>query len=331
ALDAASGKTKWRFAYRTNYVDDFGFDNGPRAVPTISGGRVYTHGASGMLHCLDLATGKQLWSVDTVARFASGKGFFGRASAPLVEGKLLILQAGGRDGKGIVAFDKASGRPAWSATDHEAGYASPVAATIYRQRQLICLTRTGLVILDPADGAIRHQRRFRATMHASINAATPVLAGDVLFLSASYGVGALALRVGLDRAEEIWSGDGILSSHYATPVHHRGLLYGFDGRQERGPRLRCVELATGKVQWTHDALPAGSLIVADEKLLILTEKGQLILAHARPDAFRPTARAQVLGFDTRAFPALSRGRLYARDKKQLICLDLGGPAGPGNP
>src|SRR5438067_5611378 len=119
ALDAATGRGIWSFDYPTHYRDDFGFDEGPRATPTIAGGRVYTFGAEGALHCLDFATGKKIWNVDTQSKFQFRKGFFGAAGAPLVDGDRVLMNIGGT-GAGIVAFDAASGKTLWTATKHEA-------------------------------------------------------------------------------------------------------------------------------------------------------------------------------------------------------------------
>jgi hypothetical protein len=122
--------------------------------------------------------------------------------------------------------------------------------------------------------------------------------------------------------EKVWSGDDSLSNHYATSVHRDGFLYGFHGRQEQGPGLRCVELKTGKVRWEVESFGAGSILLAGDKLLVLTEKGQLICAPATPDGFKSTAKAQILPFDCRAYPAIADGNLYARSKDKLVCVDL---------
>jgi outer membrane protein assembly factor BamB len=162
-------------------------------------------------------------------------------------------------------------------------------------------------------------------MHASVSAATPLVVGDRIFLSASYGRGASWLRFTPAGPEVLWEERDVLSNHYATSVYHKGFLYGFDGRQEQGCNLRCVEAATGKVRWSVDRHGAGSLLLAGDDLLVLGEKGELVRAPAKPDGFRPSARAQVLPFLARAHPALSDGRLYARSKDKLFCLDLAGP------
>ena len=147
----------------------------------------------------------------------------------------------------------------WTATDDEASYSSAVGATIAGRRFAIFLTRTGLVGLDPATGRVQFQRRWRARQAASVNAATPLVIGDLIFVSAEYGPGAGVLRVDGSTLTDLWASDDVLSNHYATSVHHDGYLYGFHGRQEFGPSLRAVELRTGKVRWSQDRFrPAAS-------------------------------------------------------------------------
>src|SRR6185503_17762449 len=117
ALDARTGTTQWRYAYKTTYRDDFGFDEGPRAVPVVANGRVYTFGAEGQLHAVDLATGQRIWNVDTMRRFGVRKGFFGAAGSPLVEDGRVIANIGGKDGDkgaGIVAFNADTGAVLWT-------------------------------------------------------------------------------------------------------------------------------------------------------------------------------------------------------------------------
>src|SRR5580704_2077600 len=160
-LDAATGKQLWLFDYPTAYRDDFGFDAGPRATPDISDGRVYSFGAEGMLHCLDFQTGKKLWSVNTKSQFAAPKGFFGMACSPLVEGNAVLLNIGGKDGAGIVAFDKATGKLLWRASNDEASYSSPAVATVHGKRRAFFFTRHTVTALDPADGKIEFEFPWR--------------------------------------------------------------------------------------------------------------------------------------------------------------------------
>ena len=159
---AKDGQPLWKFDYPTGYRDDFNFDPGPRAVPTLADGKVFTYGAEGALHCVSLADGKKLWSVDCKKEFTAPKGFFGIACSPLVEGKAVIVNVGGKGapnsgsagsgGASIVAFDKDTGKVLWQAVDDEPSYSSPSAATIGGQRFAFVLTRGKFVGLDPANG-----------------------------------------------------------------------------------------------------------------------------------------------------------------------------------
>ena len=321
AFDAASGEPLWRHDAPTAYRDDFGFDEGPRAVPVAAAGRVFTFGAQGRLSAVDLETGEPLWEVDTAERFGVRKGFFGAAGSPVVEAGRVIANVGG-DNAGIVAFDAASGDVLWTATSHEASYSSGVAADIGGERLAVFLTREGLVGLDPATGAVRFEQRWRSRLGASVNAATPLVIGDLIFASASYGTGAAVFQARAQQLTSLWSSDDVLSNHYATSVHHDGHLYGFHGRQEYGPSFRAVELRTGAVQWSEDRFMAGSVMLADGRLVIMRESGELVLAAAAPDAFTPLARAQILPPVVRAYPALAGGLLYVRNTDTLVCVDL---------
>ena len=323
-LDAQTGKELWKQPFATAYVDGFGFDNGPRATPCIADGRVFVFGANGNLHALDFATGKPLWSVDARQDFGADKGFFGFASSPLVEGKALLVNLGGKSGKGIAAFDTATGKVLWTAHDEEASYSSPIAATIGGQRHALLFARHKLVSLDPANGQVRFAFPWGPKMHASVSAAVPVVSGDVVFIAAGYGAGAAALRVKAGGVEKLWSGEEQLTAQYVTPVLRDGFLYGFEGRVDTGPtpELRCVELATGKVRWSTDQVAHGGIILAGGDLFITTDKGELVRVAAEPKGFQEKGRAQVLGFEGRAQPALADGLLFARDKGKLVAVDL---------
>jgi outer membrane protein assembly factor BamB len=321
ALDAASGASVWRYQYPTTYRDDFGFDEGPRAVPVVADGIIYTFGAEGQLHAVNLTTGQRVWSEDTMKRFDVPKGFFGAAGSPLVEGGRVIANVGGPKA-GIVAFDAKSGQVQWTATTDQASYSSGVAATFPTGRRAIFLTRNALVGLDPATGAIAFRRNWQARANASVNVATPLVVGDLIFVSAEYGPGAGVLRVDGANLVDLWTSDEAMSNHYATSVHRDGILYGFHGRQEFGPSLRAVELKTGKVRWNLDQFRAGTVTLAGDRLLIVREGGEMILAPASPDAFKPIARSQILPATIRAYPAVSDGFVYIRNENTLVCLDL---------
>jgi outer membrane protein assembly factor BamB len=321
AFDALTGASKWRHAYPTSYRDDFGFDEGPRAVPVVAGGIVYTYGAEGKLNALDLATGKPLWNVDAMREFEVDKGFFGAAGSPLVEDGKVIANVGGKKA-GIVAFDAKTGKVVWTATTDAASYSSGIAATMLGRRYAVFLTRAGLVGLDPATGQVRFQRPWRARQAASVNAATPLIVGNTIFVSAEYGPGAGALQFDGTKLVDLWASNDVLSNHYATSVFHEGTLYGFHGRQEFGPIFRAVDLQSGKVLWSTPRFGAGSVTLAGSRLVIVRESGELVIAAASPKSFQQIASAQLLPATVRAYPALSDGILYLRNDDTLMAVDL---------
>ena len=318
SLDALTGAPQWRHAYPTTYRDDFGFDEGPRAVPVVADGIVYTYGAEGKLHAVDLGPGKPLWNVDAMRQFEVEKGFFGAAGSPLVEGGSVIANVGGKKA-GIVAFDAKTGKVIWTATTDAASYSSGVAATIFGTRYAVFLTRAGLVGLDPANGQVRFQRPWRARQAASVNAATPLVVGNTIFVSAEYGPGAGVLQFdGSKFADRLAVERGAVESLRHERAFTKERLYGFHGRQEFGPVFRAVDLQSGKVLWSTGRFGAGTVTLAGNRLVIVRESGELVLAAASPKSFQQIAAAQVLPATVRAYPALADGILYLRNDDTLV-------------
>jgi outer membrane protein assembly factor BamB len=320
-LDPATSKEKWTSKYRTRYRDDFMFDDGPRATPLVAGDRVFTLGANGDLHGWELATGKKLWHHNLLAEYGSPKGYFGIACSPVLAGGKVLINVGAK-GAGIVAFDPATGKEAWKATDEPASYSSPTVAEVGGKTLVVFLTRSGLAAVEPDTGKVRFTFPWRPRIDASVNAATPLVWKDEIFLTVSYNTGAVLLRVKGDELEEVWSNDRSLSCHYNTPVRVGDYLYGVHGRQEGVAQLRCVEWKTGAMKWTVPRFGTATLIAVDGGLLALTEGGELVRFDAAPDAFKERGRAKVLGTPTRAAPALAGGRLFARDGSKLVCVKL---------
>jgi outer membrane protein assembly factor BamB len=255
----------------------------------------------------------------------------------------------------IVAFESHTGRPQGQGLKDEASYSSPTTIQLMGYKYVVALTRSRLVFMSTsALGGEQPDSHFpfQPAISASVTAAVPITVSNQIFISASYGLGAVLLQqdyeYALQRIEKlrertkpgeivdlyygidardlkvIWRNDTSLSCHYSTPVHREGFLYGLHGRHDLpgGTELRCVEWATGKVRWSKPGLSGANVLLARDSLLVLTEKGELIRAEAKPDGYRELARAQILGSGVRAYPALANGRLYARDKRQLVCVDL---------
>jgi len=321
-LDVKTGKTIWENNYASSFVAGYGSSAGPRATPAIVGGRVYTMGGQGIVVCTDFATGKTIWQVDTQKSYRASDGFFGMACSPLVEGNAVLLNIGGEAGAGIVALDKNSGKLLWKTLDDEASYSSPVMATLHGKPRAVFFTRTGLAVVDPANGKIDFQNRWRARNQASVNAAAPLVVGELIFVTSSYNTGALVLRMVGGSYKKVWSNDTSLSSQYASVMHRGGFIYGTHGRADVPPvpALRCVELATGKVRWSVDDFGDCMMLLSGDQLLALMESGELVLGQVTPAGWREISRAQVVGSGARSQPALANGRLYVRSRNQVVCL-----------
>lgn len=321
-LDAKTGKTLWENNYASSFVAGYGSAAGPRATPSIVGDRVYTMGGQGIVVCTNFATGKTVWKVDMQKSYRASDGFFGMGCSPLVEGNAVLLNIGGEAGAGIVALDKNSGKLLWKTLDDEASYSSPVMATLHGKRRAVFFTRTGLAVVDPANGKIDFQNRWRARNQASVNAAAPLVVGQLIFVTSSYNTGALVLRMAGGSYKKVWSNDTSLSSQYASVMHRGGFIYGTHGRADVPPvpALRCVELATGKVRWSVDDFGDCMMLLSGDRLLALMESGELVVGQATPAGWREISRAQIVGSGARSQPALADGRLYVRSRNQVVCL-----------
>jgi outer membrane protein assembly factor BamB len=352
----------WRHADASHFVDPYGYNNGPRCAPVLGGNRCYTFGAEGRLTCLDLETGKLLWQVDTKSTWNIPEAFFGVGSTPLLESNLLYVMVGGQPNSGVVALDANTGKTiwesigqtnwegqpmrgwpgertvSWQAWEKQASYSSPEAVTINGRRQILCLTRQGLVSLNPTNGEVNFSFWFRARQNDSVNAMNPVVVDDMIFISSAYyKTGSILLRVKPDGrdVEEMWRGTS-LELHWTTPVELGGYLYAFSGRNEPDARFRCVELKTGRLMWDVDeswphyspetprVYGRGSMILADGELIVVGEGGLLGLFQPRPDEPKELARFQIPSLHPPcwAAPVLSGKRLYLRSEDRLVCLDL---------
>ena len=323
-LNAKTGRSIWSNQYPTSFSDSLGSGGGPRATPAIIENKVYTMGAQGMVVCTDMTSGKTIWQVDAQKKFRAPNGFFGMDCSPLIEGNALLLNIGGENGMGIVALNKINGKLLWKTLDDEASYSSPVMATLQGKRRAVFFTRSGLAVINPIDGNIDYQQHWRSRIHASVNAAAPLVVADQIFITSSYNTGALVIKSTKERYKKIWSNDTSLSSQYASVMHKDGFLYGTHGRADIPPKpaLRCIELATGKIRWSEDRFGDCQMILCGDRLAALMENGELVLGQVSPNGWKEISRAQVVGSDARRQPALADGRLYVRSKNQISCLEV---------
>jgi outer membrane protein assembly factor BamB len=353
-MESETGKPLWHFDYEIDYEDYYQYENGPRSSPVVDEERVYIFGVEGMLHCLDVRDGAVLWKVDTSKKFNVVQNFFGVGSTPVIEGGLLIAQVGGSpesnndigpgrlnlvrgNGTGIVAFDKRTGDVKYTITDELASYSSPKLATIDGRHWCFVFARGGLVGFEPATGKVDFHYPWRAKLLESAIASTPVVVGNMVFISETYGPGSSVLRVRPGGFDVVWKdADNIrveraMQTHWNTPIELDGYLYGCSGRHTANAELRCIEFATGKVQWTQPELSRCSLLYADGHLVCLTEYGDLLLLRPNHQKYEEVARTRIvdpqsgrdlLEYPCWAAPILSHGLLYVRGKNRLVCVEF---------
>jgi outer membrane protein assembly factor BamB len=360
-VNGETGESIWTFAYPSDYSDFYGYDDGPRCSPVVDGDRVYLYGAEGMLHCLRVIDGAKLWRIDTSDRFGVIQNFFGVGSTPVVDGDLLIVQVGGSpeqsklaapgqldrvkpNGSGVVAFDKLTGEVRYQLGDELASYSGPVVATIGDRRWCFVFARGGLLAFEPADGTLDFHFPWRSPMLESVNASNPVVVGDEVFISETYGPGSALLKVRPGEYKVVWqdskrSREKNMQAHWNTCVHHEGYLYGSSGRHTENAELRCIEWATGKVKWSTPDLGRSSLLYVDGHFVCLTEAGEVLLIKANPEKFEQVARTilpvnevgplrfndgppRLLRYPAWAAPIVSHGLLYLRGRDRLACLEL---------
>ena len=322
AMAAETGKPLWKYQWPTDYRSSISSDSGPRCVPLVYDDAVYVHGAAGQLVCLGLADGQLRWLRDTATDFDVREGYFGAGSTPIVAGGLLLLNVGGRDEGGIVAFSLDQGKTVWQIGGEQASYSSPTLAQLGGQQHAVFVTRYNFLAVEPRSGEVKFRVPF-GQRGPTVNAATPIVIGSHVFLSASYGIGARWIAVSQDAASIEWSRDDLMSSQYSTCVSRDAVLYGVDGRQDGPPGvLRCFDPVSGEVHWSEDSFGIATLVRADDTLLVMKTDGQLVLVDATPERYRELARWRLTDGTARALPALAEGRYYVRDERILKCFDL---------
>lgn len=325
AFKTDSGEFLWKRGFPTQFQPQIINDDGPRAVPTIHEGKVLAYGAQGGLYCVDFKSGRELWARATHKDFKAPEGYFGAGSAPLAVGRLVFVNVGGPQNAGVVAFDLATGKTVWQSTNELASYAAPIFLADKSLQdpkpQLLVITRLNFLGLDPGSGKELFRLPF-GSRGPTVNGALPVMVGDQVLLTSSYGIGARLVNLDVSPVTFTWE-DDVLSSQYTTPIVQGSTIYGVDGRQDGGPvTLKCFDALTKKVYWTHALPEYATLIAADGKLLIMQTDGTLRIAALEPSAYKELAVHTLLTGTTRALPALSQGKLFIRNENTLQAVEL---------
>jgi outer membrane protein assembly factor BamB len=325
ALDANSGKTLWEFGYDAPHLRNMDMQPGPGpdSMPMVIGDRLYSVGVTGKLHCLDKRTGKLLWSHDLYEEFHGTVLTYGYSCQPLAYGNTLILMVGGR-GHALMAFNQNDGRVVWQKQDFANSNSSPVLINVDGQDQVVAFMASNIIGVDPNNGELLWSRPHSTQYGLAIS--MPVWGLDnLLFFSSSYDGGSRVLHLSQTanktNVQELWRNNRV-RIHFGTIIRIGETIYGSSGHD--GPCLMtAVEVKTGKVLWQTRDFAKASFLLADGKFLIIDEDGTLGLATPSPQGLAVHSKVPLLTHNAWTVPTLVGTRLYLRDRKTIMALDVG--------
>jgi outer membrane protein assembly factor BamB len=318
AYDVETGRELWTHSWAAFFQESMGGD-GPRATPTWDDGRVYALGATGELHALDAATGERIWSRNILEDAGARNITWGMAASPLiVDGKVIVLP-GGSGGKSVVAYNKLTGERVWSAQSDRQAYVSPVVVTLAGKRQLLVVSANRAMGLTVEAGELLWE--FPWTTMYDVNSAQPVVIDANRFvISSGYDHGAALIEVtaadGGFRARAVWESRN-LKSRFNSSVLHEGYIYGFDESI-----FACIDARTGERKWKGGRYGYGQVLLAGGHLIILSESGDVALVRATPERHEELARFSAIEGKTWNVPAISGGKLFVRNSREMAAFDL---------
>lgn len=329
-LDTETGKALWEHTYDVGQIGTGrGYENGPRATPSVAGNMIFTVGGDGKLLALEAngSTVTQKWHHDLLLEFGARMPEWGVAGSPLVHGDLVIVQPGGKDAA-VVAFDKTTGAVKWKAGSNPPSYSSPVVAPIGGQDTVFAFMGDALVAVRPTDGKVMDSFKWATDFGGNI--ATPIIVDEYVFISSAYNMGCALLRAEKSGADvklvKVYERrrNGF-QNHHATSVYKDKHLFGTHGSQGSGG-LKCVDFSTGKEveDWGDVKIGQASLVLAGDHLILQTANGHVCLVEANPKDYKLIAKTpKVLsGNSNWATPTLVDGRIYLRDEQNVVCLDV---------
>jgi len=315
-LNESTGKTVWSHSYPAELNANL-YEGGPGATPTIDGDHVYSLSVDGQLICLQRKTGDIVWQTSLQEDFEVGLHEWGFNSSPLIVGNRLYVQ-GGR----IATYDKMTGEQIWQTEKHAAGYGAIRTFQHNNRNLLASLDCDGLRISDVKNGAQVAFAAWKSPFRT--NSTTPIIVGNKIYISTGYNVGCGLFQFDGTELQPLYSSKR-MRNHFNNSILHDGFLYGMDGNSNLGRvvTLTCMDFETGEVQWKQRGMGCGSLMIADGKLLILTEDGDLVLADANSKSFKEISRSKFLTGRCWTVPVLANGKIFGRNASgKLVCAEL---------
>lgn len=321
-LEAETGREIWKHSYP---CPGFGkaYEGGPNATPTVGAQKVYTLSKQGEVFCLDKTTGTVIWHKNLQEEMKVKPGEWGFSGSPLVMEELVIFNVGSCG----VALNQRNGEIVWENGNGPASYSSPIPFRKDDQNYIVLMDTTSAVALIASTG----KERWRIPWHAyDMNVADAIITENQLFVCTGYGKGCALYNLNQEPPAEIWR-NRKLRNQFSSSIIWKGHVYGFDGNLgESGATwtagqisLRCLELGNGTLKWEQKELGVGSLMMADNKLIILTVDGQLVIVATNPDQYEEVARAKILRERCWTVPVLFQRKIYARNGHgDVVCLDV---------
>jgi outer membrane protein assembly factor BamB len=326
-LDATKGDELWAHSDTTRFDETMG-GPGPRSTPTFYEGKLYCLGANGALNCLDPLTGKVNWSHDIAADSGAKVPMWGFSASPLAAQGVVTVFAGGTEGKSVLGYQASSGELAWSAGHGKEGYGSTQLSSVGGADQLLVVAEDGLTSLEPAGGQVLWNYEWPTDRPPRV--AQPAIVGDsdVLFATPFKGMRRLHVNHDSDKWDEqqVWETKDI-KPYYNDLVVYKDHAYGFDNNI-----FTCVSLEDGKGKWRTRAYGAGQVILLVDQglLLISSEKGDVALVQATPEAHKELGRFNAIEGKTWNHPVLAHGKLFIRNGEQVACFELAEEGGKGS-
>jgi len=311
-LDAANGKVKWKHTYPSTP----GQYTGPKGTPTVDEGQVYTVSRDGKVFCFEAENGKVLWQKDIQSGFGLFAPEWGFAGSPCITGDLLLLNAG----KSGLALDKKNGKKIWtSEAATTGGYATPVVFEYKKTQYAAIFGQKALYVVEAKTGKVLSS--YGWVTGYDVNAADPLIIGNRIFITSNYNKGCALLELKGNKLVELWSNRD-MAAHFSSPIYLDGYIYGHDADARYSGNLRCLDAKTGKTKWS-ERMGMVSIIVLENKLVILDGKGTLRVAEASPTGYTELTKAGVLKRTNWTPPVFANGRIYCRNViGDIVCVDV---------
>jgi len=314
-FDAVTGKEVWKHCYKAELGDKY-YEGGTSAGPVIEGDKAWHVSRWGDLICFEAATGKIVWQKNFLAETEAEIPEWGFSGSALIHGANLILNIG----QNGAAFEKATGKLVWKSEADTAGYSTPHLITVNGKEQVVLSTRRAYKGVDPSNGKVLWEHTWNTSY--GVNAADPILSGTKLFISSGYNKGCAVLDLASATPSEVWR-NRVMKNQFNSCVLIDGHLYGSDGDYDKPNTFKCIDFATGSEKWSAAEVGFCSLMAADGKLIVLSAKGELIIAKADPAKFEPISRTSILSGRCWSVPVLANGRIYARNAAgDMVCVSV---------